>query len=76
MEKADTTALIPFFNLWKGILDFPINKVVIDSGDESEENYGYLYSNGCPYKKECIKVTTKIQGDKTGNHLFSLKKRA
>ena len=45
-QPADTTTLIPFLKSMEGNLGFSYQKVVTDSGYESEEKYGYLDGGG------------------------------
>ena len=45
-ERSDGTTLIPFLESMERNLGFSYQKVVTDSGYESEENYGYLDGSG------------------------------
>lgn len=45
-QTTDTTTLIPFLNEIREHLDHKYEKVIADSGYESEENYVYIEKNG------------------------------
>ncbi|NME83765.1 IS1182 family transposase [Clostridium sp. SM-530-WT-3G] len=45
-QPTDTTTLIPFLESMQEHLNFKYLKIVADSGYESEENYGFIESNG------------------------------
>ena len=66
-EPADTTTLVPFLNSMEANLNFKYNKIVADSGYESEENYLYIETNNqLSYIKPAnyeISKTRKYQAD-------------
>ncbi len=45
-QPTDTTTLIPFLNETRKYLNHKYDKIIADSGYESEENYVYLEENG------------------------------
>jgi transposase len=45
-EATDTSTLIPFLNDMESHLKFKYDKIVLDSGYESEENYSHIESKG------------------------------
>lgn len=66
-EPTDTTTLIPFLNSMESHLKFKYQKIVADSGYESEENYLYIETNNqLSYIKPAnyeISKTRKYQKD-------------